>query len=156
MGFTLQQCSISSFLCSDLVNHCWSCFFWTSYCVLSLLWFTDSHQPPGIFNPLFIYNTMNDPIGLVWFDLWCLTPLSTIVQSYRGVSFIGGGNRSTRRKPPTCIKSPLNPPLIYICYLPWHYFCTLMIIMLHGHTQYSKTQQNYTYDKHLIGLQHHM
>jgi hypothetical protein len=24
------------------------------------------------------------------------------------VSFIGGGNRSTRRKPPTCRKSPTN------------------------------------------------
>ena len=27
--------------------------------------------------------------------LWYLTPLSTIFQLYRGVSFIGGGNRST-------------------------------------------------------------
>jgi hypothetical protein len=30
--------------------------------------------------------------------LWCLTSLSTIFQLYR---FIGGGNWSTRRKPPT-------------------------------------------------------
>ena len=30
--------------------------------------------------------------------LWYLTQLSTIFQLYRGVSFIGGGNRSTRRK----------------------------------------------------------
>jgi len=28
--------------------------------------------------------------------------------------------------------------------------------MLHGNTQYSKTQQNYTDVKYLIGLQHHM
>jgi hypothetical protein len=39
--------------------------------------------------------------------IWCLTPLSTIFQVL-GVSFIGGGNRSTRRKSPTCRKSLTN------------------------------------------------
>jgi hypothetical protein len=34
----------------------------------------------------------------VWLGLWCLTSLSSIFQKYRG----GGGNRSARRKPPTC------------------------------------------------------
>jgi len=38
-------------------------------------------------------------------DLWYLTPLSTTFQLYHGVSFIGGGNRRTRWKPPTCRKS---------------------------------------------------
>jgi len=42
--------------------------------------------------------------------IWCLTPLSTIFQLYRGgqVSFIDWGNRSTRRKPPTCRMSLTN------------------------------------------------
>jgi len=30
------------------------------------------------------------------------------------VSFIGGGNWSTRRKPPTCLKSFINFKIIYI------------------------------------------
>jgi len=32
-------------------------------------------------------------------------PHSTSFQLYRGSQFIGGGNRSTRRKSPTCRKS---------------------------------------------------
>ena len=42
------------------------------------------------------------------FAWWALTPLSTIFQLYRDVSFIGGWNQRTRRKPPTCRKSLTN------------------------------------------------
>jgi len=37
-----------------------------------------------------------------------LTPLSAMLQLYRGGQFIGGGNRSTREKPTTCRKSLTN------------------------------------------------
>jgi len=37
-----------------------------------------------------------------------LTPLSTIFQLYLAVSFNGGGNRSSGRKPPTGRKSLTN------------------------------------------------
>jgi len=44
-------------------------------------------------------------LGLV---LWCLTLLSTIFQLYLvAVSFIGGGNWSTRKKLPTCPTGPV-------------------------------------------------
>ena len=39
---------------------------------------------------------------------WCLTPLSTICQLYRGDQLVGGKQRNTRRKPPTCRKSLTN------------------------------------------------
>jgi hypothetical protein len=42
------------------------------------------------------------------FGLWSLTPLSTIFELYRRVSFIGGGNWSARRKQPTYRKSLTN------------------------------------------------
>ena len=41
-------------------------------------------------------------------ESWYSTSLSTIVQLYHAVSFIGGGNRSTRRKPLNCRKSLTN------------------------------------------------
>jgi len=43
-----------------------------------------------------------------FWGLWFLTPLSTIFHYIVAVTFIGGGNRSTRRKPPTCRKSLTN------------------------------------------------
>jgi len=44
--------------------------------------------------------------GLV--DLCCLMPLQQYFSYILAVSFIGGGNQSTRRKQPTCRKSLPN------------------------------------------------
>ena len=40
--------------------------------------------------------------------LWCLTLLSAIFRYIVEVSFIGGGNCNTQRKPPTCRQSLTN------------------------------------------------
>ena len=69
-------------------------------------------------------------VGLVWFGLLCLTPLSTIFQLYIvAVSFIGGGNR--RRKPQACRKSLTNSYhiMLYQVHLAWAGFeLTLVVI----------------------------
>jgi hypothetical protein len=45
---------------------------------------------------------------MVGFGLWSLTPLSTMISYVVAVSFIGGGNRRTWRKPQACRKSLTN------------------------------------------------
>jgi len=52
--------------------------------------------------------TLRMLVSQMMFIWWCLTPLSTIFQLYLAISFIGGGNRRTRRKPPTYRKSLTN------------------------------------------------
>jgi hypothetical protein len=49
---------------------------------------------------LFSEHIFNQGLGL-----WCLMSLQQYFNSIVAVSFIGGGNRSTQRKPATCRKS---------------------------------------------------
>ena len=57
--------------------------------------------------------TCNTSVDDIRFGLWCLIPLSTIFQLYRGSKFIDRGNLSTWRKPPTCHKSLTNFHIMY-------------------------------------------
>ena len=55
------------------------------------------------------------------FGLWCLTSLSIMFQLYIvAVSFIGGGNRSTWWKPPTCHKLLTNSSHNVVLSTPRH------------------------------------
>jgi hypothetical protein len=58
------------------------------------------------FNRRFFFLSFLNKID--WLFFWCLTPLSAIFQLYHGTSFSGGGNRSTRREPPTLGKQLVN------------------------------------------------
>ena len=66
---------------------------------------------------------MLDWVGI---GIWCLTPLSKIFQLYTmAVNLIGGGNRSTRRKPPTCPKTLTNCHImLYRVHLAMSGICT--------------------------------
>jgi hypothetical protein len=47
-------------------------------------------------------------IGLLWFGFMVFNATFNNISAIVAVSFIGGANRSTLRKPPTCRKSLTN------------------------------------------------
>ena len=76
--------------------------------------FSKGHGVVYHYSLIFPLHFNNNLLIIFRFDLWCLTPLQ---QCFNYINFIGGGNKSTRRKPPTCRKSPTNEPttLVVIC-----------------------------------------
>jgi hypothetical protein len=73
---------------------------------------------------LWVQHICNKGLGL-----WCLTPLSTIFMLYRGDQFYCWRNRSTRRKPPTCILLLLCP-LFQLFYYPAIVMSSVPVILL--------------------------
>jgi hypothetical protein len=63
-----------------------------------------------------------------------LKPLLTIYQLYRGDQFLGGGNRDTMRKPPTCRKSltNLSHNLVEISHVKSYQPCQVVFIVHEG------------------------
>jgi hypothetical protein len=59
-----------------------------------------NNMNPKLLTQQYEPQTSNNRQG--FYGLWCVTPLSQHFSYIVAVSFIGGGNRSTRRKPPTC------------------------------------------------------
>ena len=76
--------------------------------------------------------------------LWDLTPLSTLFQYMVAVSFIGGGHRNTRRKPPTQLTGKNYHMVLCRIHLAWAWYelttlvviCTdcIAIFKSHNHT----------------------
>jgi hypothetical protein len=62
----------------------------------------------------------------IWLGLWCLTALSTIFQLYRDSQFHWW---STRRKLPTCCKSPTKI-MLYRVHLAWVVFELTTFVMI--------------------------
>ena len=88
---------------------------------LPLSWWQSKHPFKGtitepILTSIFFRHHICRSIPWLWLWFLCLMPLSTIFQLYIvAVSFIGGANRSTLRKPLTCRKSLTN----FITSLSW-------------------------------------
>jgi hypothetical protein len=73
-----------------------------------------------------------------WFGWWCLSSLSTTFHFFVVICFIGGGNRSTQRKQPTCCKS-LTIFITYCCIentSPWKRFELTTVVVISTDSTY--------------------
>jgi hypothetical protein len=75
------------------------------------------------FNVFHVFTTWGMSL---WLGLWCLTTLSTIFQLYHGSQFHWW---STRRKLPTCCKSPTKI-MLYRVHLAWVVFELTTFVMI--------------------------
>ena len=83
VGFSEAQSSWDRILFTDLQVS------FNSWIIYNLLPLERTHRDlTNIYIYTFVYNIY---IYISLFVLWCLMPLSTIFQLYRGVSFVGGG-----------------------------------------------------------------
>ena len=101
----------------DLMFHTW---MYVCFCLSGLV----TYPNIGIWPLNLLYLIFCDYMCIGY---WCLTPHSTIFQLFRGFSFIGEGNRSTRRKPPTCASKRQTLPHNVV---PWAGFEFTILVVI--------------------------
>jgi hypothetical protein len=110
-------------------------------------WFSGFQEKISTIFKNYFYYTMELFLFEIW--LWCLTPFSTILQLYVVVSFLVGGNQSTRRKPPMQGTDKLYHIMLYLVHLTMNWVRTHNVSgdrhqLYKAPTQDSQNQRAYT------------